>query len=150
MHNASAMPVQARDCWILKESRAIHPLAFEAAQKRSSTMQGRMGVRYHTSDEIVQRGTEAVLEDVLLDLNCERLYLSIDMDVIDPAYAPAVGNPEPCGMAPRDVRDVIDKLASKIVALDISEIAPAYDRGQTAILGAWLAREFIAAKAAYL
>ena len=72
------------------------------------------------------------------------------MDVIDPAYAPAVGNPEPCGMTPRDVIDVIDKLASKIVALDICEIAPAYDRGQTAILGAWLAREFIAAKAAYL
>jgi len=108
------------------------------------------GIRHHTSDEIVERGIDAVLEDILADLGCERLYLSIDMDVIDPAYAPAVGNPEPCGMAPRDVRGVIDKLASKIVALDICEIAPAYDRGQTAILGAWLAREFIAAKAAYL
>ncbi len=109
-----------------------------------------MDIRYHTSDEVAQRGIEAALEDILSDLNCERLYISIDMDAIDPAYAPAVGNPEPCGITPRDVIDVIDKLASKIVALDICEIAPAYDRGQTAILGAWLAREFIAAKAAYL
>lgn len=108
------------------------------------------GVKYHSSDEILEKGIEAVLEEVLSDLNCEQLYLSIDMDVIDPAYAPAVGNPEPCGMSPREIRDVIDKLASKVLALDICEIAPAYDRGQTAILGAWIVREFIAAKATYL
>lgn len=107
-------------------------------------------VRYHKIDEIVQRGIGAVLEDVLLDLNSERLYLSIDMDVVDPAFAPAVGNPEPCGMTPCDIRHVIDKLASRIVALDITEITPAYDKGQTAILGAWLAREFIAARAEHL
>ncbi len=107
------------------------------------------GIQYYTSDDVSQRGIKAILKDALSDLNCKHLYLSIDMDVIDPAYAPAVGNPEPCGMIPRDIMDTIDKLASKTVALDICEIAPAYDKGQTAILGAWLAKEFIAAKAAY-
>jgi agmatinase len=108
------------------------------------------GLMYFTSDDVSSRGINLVMDDVLINLDCERLYLSIDMDALDPAYAPAVGNPEPCGLTPRDVRDVIDKVAPKAVAIDINEIAPAYDRGQTAILGAWMAREFIAAKAVSL
>ncbi len=109
-----------------------------------------MGVDYHTSDEVRERGIGPVLDDALKALDCERIYISIDMDALDPAYAPAVGNPEPCGLTPWDVRYVIDKVAPMAVALDINEIAPAYDRGQTAILAAKIAREFIAAKAEHL
>jgi agmatinase len=108
------------------------------------------GLKYYTSDDVASRGIHSVMDDVMSDLSCERLYLSIDMDALDPAYAPAVGNPEPCGLAPCDVMDVIDRVAPNAVAVDINEIAPAYDKGQTAILGSWLAREFIAAKAANL
>jgi agmatinase len=106
------------------------------------------GLRCYTSDDVASRGINHIMDEVLSDLCCERLYLSIDMDALDPAYAPAVGNPEPCGLSPRDVREVIDRVAHKAVAIDINEIAPAYDGGQTAILGSWLVKEFIAAKAA--
>lgn len=105
------------------------------------------GISYHTNDEVKAKGIGPVLDDILEHMDCKRLYISIDMDAIDPAHAPAVGNPEPCGLTPWDVRYVIDKVAQKAIALDINEIAPAYDRGQTAVVGAWLAREFIAAKA---
>ena len=80
-------------------------------------------------------------------LNCERLYLSIDLDALDPAFAPAVGNPEPFGLTSWDVKRVIERTAPKAVGLDINELTPAYDRGETALLAARLAREFIAAKA---
>ena len=80
-------------------------------------------------------------------LQCERLYLSIDLDVLDPAYAPAVGNPEPFGLSSWDVQRVIERLAPRLVGLDINELTPAYDRGETALLAARLAREFIAARA---
>jgi len=69
------------------------------------------------------------------------------MDAIDPAYAPALGTPEPYGLTPRDVRTVISCLAPDIVGFDLVEIAPAYDSGGTAVLGAKLVRDFIAASA---
>jgi len=75
------------------------------------------------------------------------IYLSIDMDAIDPAYAPALGTPEPYGITPRDVRTVISCLAPYIVGFDLVEIAPDYDSGGTALLGAKLVRDFIAAHA---
>lgn len=104
-------------------------------------------VNFRTSDQVREVGMDKALDSVLERLGCDLVYLSIDLDVLDPAYAPAVGNPEPFGLTPWDVRKVIDRMAPKIVGMDINEIAPAYDSGQTAILGAGIVREFIAAKA---
>ena len=73
-------------------------------------------------------------------------YLSIDLDALDPAYAPAVGNPEPFGLTNWDVKRVVERLAPRAMGMDINELAPAYDRGETALLAARLARGFIAAK----
>lgn len=105
------------------------------------------GLSFYTGPEVSEKGIDNVLDDAMKSLKCERLYLSLDMDVFDPAYAPAVGNPEPFGLTPWDVRRVIERIAPKVVALDINEITPAYDHGETAILGARMVREFIAAKA---
>ncbi|MEI6103063.1 MAG: arginase family protein [Methanothrix sp.] len=69
------------------------------------------------------------------------------LDALDPAFAPAVGNPEPFGLTSWDVKRVIERVAPKAIGLDINELTPAYDRGETALLAARLAREFIAAKA---
>ncbi|HNT72817.1 MAG TPA: arginase family protein, partial [Methanothrix sp.] len=106
------------------------------------------GVSYHTSDEVRERGIEAVLEEALAEVGTDEIYLSIDFDAIDPAFAPGVGTPEPFGLSSWDVRYVVDRVAPKAVGLDANEIAPQYDGGQTASLGAKLIREFIAAKAA--
>lgn len=106
------------------------------------------GVHYHSSDEVHERGIELVLNDVLKEVGCEEIYLSIDFDAIDPAYAPGVGNPEPFGLSSWDVRHVVERIAPRAVGLDVNEIAPQFDGGQTATLGAKLIRVFIAAKAA--
>ncbi|KQC15488.1 MAG: agmatinase family protein [Methanothrix sp.] len=106
------------------------------------------GVHYHPSDEVHERGIELVLNDALKEVGCEEIYLSIDFDAIDPAYAPGVGNPEPFGLSSWDVRHVVERLAPGAIGLDVNEIAPGFDGGQTATLGAKLIREFIAAKAA--
>lgn len=74
------------------------------------------------------------------------VYLSLDIDVIDPAYAPGVGNPEPFGLSPSDIRDVMVRLKDNIVGFDVVEINPKYDTGNTAALGARLIREMIALK----
>lgn len=104
------------------------------------------GIKMFTSEDVALTGIESVVNE-LRDYIRGPVYLSIDMDAIDPAYAPALGTPEPYGITPRDVRAVIACLAPYIVGFDLVEIAPEYDSGGTALLGAKLVRDFIAASA---
>jgi len=94
-----------------------------------------------------EMGIDSVLDAALEDLGCEQLYLSLDLDALDPAYAPAVGNPEPFGLTSWDVKRVIERVATRAVGFDINELTPAYDHGETALMAASLARWFIAVKA---
>ncbi|MDD3421353.1 MAG: agmatinase [Methanocellales archaeon] len=103
-------------------------------------------IHFYPMEQIQSGGIVHVVRDAIEYLNTERIYLSIDVDAIDPAYAPAVGNPEPFGMTPIDVKYVIQSLAPYTSGFDLVEISPEYDHGQTALLGAKLIREFIAAK----
>lgn len=104
-------------------------------------------IRSYTANQVESMGISSILKEIDEYLSgCDRIYLSVDMDAIDPAYAPALGTPEPFGMTPREVRTVIRHLASRTVGFDLVEISPEYDHGNTAALGAKLIREFIAAK----
>jgi len=59
------------------------------------------------------------------------LYISVDLDIIDPAYAPGVGNPEPLGLSPREVLEALSRVAlqgkSEIVGIDVVEANPLVD-----------------------
>jgi len=106
---------------------------------------------WHSADEVSDAGMASVMRqaiDALSDRGARRIYLSIDADVLDPGYAPGVGNPEPFGLDPRDLRAAIRMAAPYVCGFDIVEISPGYDHGESAILGARLVREFIAAKSA--
>lgn len=104
------------------------------------------GVRFYSAEQVQSEGIVNVVRDAIKYLTTGKIYLSIDMDVIDPAYAPAVGTPEPFGFTPADVRYVIQEIAPRVAGFDLVEISPDYDHGQTSLLGAKLVREFIAAK----
>ncbi len=104
-------------------------------------------IRYYTPDDVETKGIKNVLDEVIEYLDCSKIYLSLDMDALDPSFAPALGTPEPFGLDALDVREVIRTLAPMSVGFDIVEIAPEYDGGQTAMLGTKLMREFIAAHA---
>lgn len=101
-------------------------------------------IKIYSAEDVYSKGIEKIIAE-FLDYIIGPIYLSIDMDAIDPAYAPALGTPEPYGLTPRDIRTVISCLAPYIVGFDLVEIAPAYDSGGTALLGARLVRDFIAA-----
>ena len=74
------------------------------------------------------------------------VYLSIDIDGIDPAYAPGTGTPEPFGLTSLFVKNLIDVLDTNIVAMDIMEVAPSGYDDITPFLAARLIREFISVK----
>ncbi len=70
--------------------------------------------------------------------SCETVYLSVDMDVFDPAYAPGVSNPEPEGLDPSTVLDLLYMVLDKrLIGFDVVEVSPPYDHGDiTSILAA--------------
>lgn len=103
-------------------------------------------INMFSAEDVFSMGIESVLNEIKKDIS-GAIYLSVDMDAIDPAYAPALGTPEPYGITPRDVRAVIERFAPDIVGFDLVEIAPEYDSGGTALLGAKIVRDFIAASA---
>jgi agmatinase len=73
------------------------------------------------------------------------LYISLDMDAFDPAFAPGVSHHEPGGLSVRDVLAVLDRARAPIVGADIVEYNPARDlNGVTAVLAAKLVREVAA------
>lgn len=57
-------------------------------------------ISYFTSFDVKEQGIDAVLDEVMQNMKCDCLYLSLDMDVIDPGFAPGAGNPEPFGLTP--------------------------------------------------
>jgi len=114
----------------------------------------RKGVEYVTPLDVRLLGVRGVINKVhhWLDRNnCNNLYVSIDMDVFDPAYAPGVGNPEPEGLAPWQLYDILYKAVlesgTDILAADVVEVSPPHDcNGITSILAAKTAVELIALK----
>ena len=108
-------------------------------------------------DAAIARGHRIVLardglEDALRALPAGRdLYVTLDIDGLDPAVAPGTSSPEPGGLAYRDVRAILRRAAARnrIVGADVVEVNPFLDPGSgTALLGARLAVELMAA--AYL
>ena len=77
----------------------------------------------------------------------ERVYLSLDIDVADPGFAPGTGTPEPFGLEPRTIREVVRGVAPHSVGFDVVEVNDR-DDGQAATLAAKLLREFVFAHAA--
>ena len=97
------------------------------------------GMKSYEMTEIHHRGMKAVLDEsfsILTD-GCDGVFLSVDIDVVDPGMAPGTGTPEPGGMTSRELLEAVRRICLElpIVGVDIVEVAPAYDTSDiTAIL----------------
>jgi len=96
------------------------------------------------SDKEIRNGNgPKLLKDITSTF--DRVYLSVDLDVLDPAFAPGVGNPEAVGISSRELYDLITTLQNKkIVAADVVELNPTYDNGSTAAMAAKMIATIIA------
>jgi agmatinase len=95
-------------------------------------------IEFLTTQQIRKEGSEQIAKRLKEKLaKYKNIYLSIDMDILDPAYAPAVQNPEPEGLEPHTLLDILCGVCDKrVVGFDVVEIAPNYDQGISAILAA--------------
>jgi len=75
----------------------------------------------------------------------DTIYSSFDLDVLDPGFAPGVGNPEAVGISSRELFDLIHSLEeTKVIGVDIMELNPYHDNGSTASLAAKIMSTLIA------
>lgn len=97
------------------------------------------GMRSYEMTEIHHRGMKTVLDEsfAILTDQCDGVFLSVDIDVVDPGMAPGTGTPEPGGMTSRELLEAVRRICLElpIVGVDVVEVAPAYDSSDiTAIL----------------
>ncbi|WP_322751350.1 MULTISPECIES: agmatinase [unclassified Frankia] len=110
------------------------------------------GMRWHLMHEIWDRGSRAVVTDAIAQAvdGCRALYLSVDIDVLDPGFAPGTGTPEPGGMTPADLLRAVRQITldTPLVAADIVEVSPPYDHAENTVNNAHrVAMEIFAALA---
>jgi agmatinase len=110
-------------------------------------------LRWHLMREVEERGAEAVIDDAIAEAldGPDAIYISVDIDVLDPGTAPGTGTPEPGGFLPRELLRAIRRIAGavEIAAMDIVEVSPPYDQSEvTAMAANRVALELISALAA--
>ena len=87
--------------------------------------------------DVWERGISAVVDDAVARASdgCDAIYLSVDIDVLDPGLAPGTGTPEPGGMNTADLLRAVRRivLEAPVVAVDVVEVSPPYDHAETPI-----------------
>jgi len=112
------------DCLVQIGLRGYWPFPDEWAWMRDH------GVTWHRMDEVFERGIDDVIDDVLDEIgDAPHVFMSVDIDVLDPAFAPGTGTPEPGGMTTRELLRAVRKVASArgFVGMDVVEVSPPYD-----------------------
>jgi agmatinase len=90
------------------------------------------GMETFLMSEIVERGLTAVVDDAIAscsNTDTEQIFISVDVDVVDPGMAPGTGTPEPGGITSRELLDTVRRIARAfpVVGADIVEVSPPYD-----------------------
>jgi len=111
------------------------------------------GMRSYEMTEIGARGLDACLTEAfaIASDGCSGVFLSVDVDVCDPGYAPGTGTPEPGGLSARQLLDSVRRICLElpVVGVDVVEVSPPYDHAEiTAYLANRVVLEALSAMAA--
>ncbi|HTZ09040.1 MAG TPA: agmatinase [Acidimicrobiales bacterium] len=92
------------------------------------------GMRSYEMTEVVGRGLDTCLDEAfdLATEDCDAVFLSVDIDVVDPGHAPGTGTPEPGGLSARQLLDAVRRVAMELplAGVDVVEVSPPYDHAQ--------------------
>jgi agmatinase len=96
-----------------------------------------LGFATVTTMDVARQGVDAAVDRVLDRVGGRPVYLSIDIDVLDPAHAPGTGTPEPGGLTTRELQQFLRGLTgANLVGADVVEVAPAYDHAELTTIAA--------------
>lgn len=105
----------------------------------------RLGFATISTIDIARRGVDEAVDRIRERVGRHAVYLSVDIDVLDPAHAPGTGTPEPGGMTTRELQIILRGLVDlPVVGADVVEVAPAYDHAElTSLAAAAVVYEFL-------
>jgi len=108
-----------------------------------------LGFSVITSEFVEEEGIQAAIDRMRARIGDKPLYISIDIDVLDPSHAPGTGTPEAGGLTSRELLRALRGIADlNIVGADVVEVAPAYDHAQiTGVAASHVVYELITAMA---
>jgi len=117
--------------------------------KRDLEDDERLGFAIISSEFVEEQGVAAAVERIRARVKDAPLYISIDIDVLDPAHAPGTGTPEAGGLTSRELLRMLRALTDlRIVGADVVEVSPAYDHAQlTAVAASHVVYELLSAMA---
>jgi guanidinobutyrase / D-arginase len=96
-----------------------------------------MGFAQVTTDDVARLGVAAIADQLLTRVGDAPVYVSVDIDVLDPAHAPGTGTPEAGGLTSRELLALVRALhAASVVGADIVEVSPAYDHAEITAIAA--------------
>ena len=96
-----------------------------------------LGFQVITTDMVAEMGPKEVAAQIIRRVGNSPLYLSLDIDVMDPAFAPGTGTPEAGGLSSREVLTIIRALSGlDLVGGDVVEVSPAYDHAEVTSVAA--------------
>jgi agmatinase len=111
--------------------RQSTPSALDFAEDRA------LGFATITTLEVARRGVEEAADRIRERVADRPVYVSVDIDVLDPAHAPGTGTPEPGGLTTRELEMILHALADlPVVGADVVEVSPPYDHAQITALAA--------------
>ncbi|ATL80576.1 agmatinase [Streptomyces samsunensis] len=113
--------------------------------KEDLTEDEKLGFGIVTSADVYRRGADEVADQLRQRIGDRPLYISIDIDCLDPAHAPGTGTPEAGGLTSRELLEILRGLAGcRLVGADVVEVAPAYDHAEiTSVAASHVAYDLI-------
>jgi len=114
----------------------IMVLGVRSAEKNEYIEAKNDGLFWISSYDIIKYGIKKYFSDFKKKINNKKIYLSLDIDVIDPCYAPGTGTPEPYGIKPLDLLEFIEYFSKDIIGFDVMEVCPTYDNGESSMIAA--------------
>ncbi len=104
-----------------------------------------LGIHLIPSESLLERGVDAVLPEVVERVGKGPVFLSFDIDFVDPGFAPGTGTPEVGGPSSRDALRLVRGLRGlDLIGFDLVEVQPQYDHGEvTSLLAGTLLHEFL-------
>ncbi|MBP1357652.1 MAG: agmatinase [Sulfolobus sp.] len=129
---------------ISEQGVKIMEIGTRAVSKEELEYANKAGIAYFTPQQLRLLGPREIARKIITNFReCQKIYITYDMDGIDPAYAPGVATPEPEGLEPTAVLDIISLIIDKrVVGFDVVEVSPPYDpSGITSVLASRLILE---------
>lgn len=121
----------------------VYLCGLRSAGKNEYISLKKQDITFSDAYSFYEKGKEQVIQEIKSIFEQNPVYVTIDIDVLDPSFAPGTGTIEPFGLFPLDVLSIIDEISDQVIGFDVMEVNPLFDHGETSFLAAKIIRHIM-------